>query len=1109
MSGSTRVAVTHTLEQRFERPVRLSTHWLRLRPAPQTRAAIMAYSLALHAEPHFLNWVRDPFENYLARLDLPEPVASLGIELEFIAELAPVNPFDFLTEPDAARYPFEYPPQLRKELAPYLRVAAPGPRFETWLAQLDSSPATTVERLEAVNRQVHAAHVLAPTVVPGPVDIEDVLEQGRGSPWDLAWLLTLSFRYLGVAARFVYGYRIVLAAETGMQDSVSLHAWSEVYLPGAGWIGLDPAAGLFTTECYVPFACAPDPLRVLPIVGYREACEETCIESLRVRRLAPAQRAWPYTDAQWADLRALGCHVEQDLASQGLKATLGMSLSLVSTYEAEAPEWNTAALGPSKRHAAEELLQRLWMRLAPGGAPQLGQGEWYAGDALPRWRLGCFFRADGRPLWRNPERLGWGRAGDDIGLEDARDFTQALARALGVPAASVIAAHEDALYELSRTRMPFDYVPSAEELDDPDRRRALAERLSLCRGEPVGYVLPIRWDHGAGRWLSGAWRFRRDGLYLMPGDSPMGYRLPLDSLVADEEASIEAQAERCPFEERPLLPEMYGEVSARLTALGAPQPRIEPADDESPNAERMPRTALCVQVRRGGLYVFLPPVSHLEHYLELVAGIEAAAEATDLAVLLEGYEPPEDYRLRRFMLEPHAGVLRLTLPETERWQERLSLLEAAYQEAARAGLRAERVMPDGRRLPSGGGGELTLGGTRPVDSPFLRRPEILRALIAYWQRHPSLSYFFAGRAIGPSGVAPRPDEGRDEALYELSIALDRLPRGESQAPWLTDRVLRHLLADPAGDLKRAEIRVDQLYAPERASLRLGRILISAFETAPEERIAALQSLLLLGLLGRCARHPDGGELRRWGAALHDRFMLPGILWEDLRGVIEDLNAAGYPFQPEWFEPLMALRFPILGQVQLGEITLELRAAHEPWPLLAEEVTAGGVARFIDVANERVQVRLAGLPPGRYVLACNGYRVPLRGTGVHGEYLAGVRYKVSNPPATQHPTLAPVEALVFDVIDTWSGLAIGGCSYFPPRPDVQGPVASAPAVPASGAPSARVFPPAPPVSVPPPSRGGRFLPHGSGLGPMSPPPAAHDERYPYLLDLIQVAQSGTQ
>ena len=519
-----------------------------------------------------------------------------------------------------------------------------------------------------------------------------------------------------------------------------------------------------------------------------------------------------------------------------------------------------------------------------------------------------------------------------------------------------------------------------------------------------------------------------------------------------------------------------------------------------------PRTALCVEARAGRLFVFLPPVSHLEHYLELVAAVEVAAEALKVSGLARGLRAARRTRAC-------AASCSSRTPACCAWTSRrpttgtscCGALSAAYEEAWELGLSTERVSADdGRRLPSGGGGRLTIGGVSPSDSPFLTRPEILRSLVAYWQRHPCLSYLFAGRLIGPSGSAPRPDEGRDEMLYELSIALEHMPSGASDKPWLPDRLLRHLLTDPAGNLKRAELRVDQLYSPERASLRLGRVLLNAFESAPETRLGALQALLVLGLIGRFGRHPDSGELRRWGPALHDRFMLPDILLDDLRAVVADLAAAGYPFQLDWFEPLFELRFPVLGSVPIGPLTLKLRSAHEPWPLLAEEATGGGVARFVDAANERLQVTLSGAHPRRYALVCNGHRVPLQDTATHGEYVAGVRYKVSNPPATLHPTVWPVDALVFDVIDTWTGRAIGGCTYLPPQPQMWGPMGT-PAPPPTGEPreGPRVFP-VPFLSMQSMGRSGRFLPRGSGLGPMTAPPKIDDEQFPYLLDLTHRA-----
>ena len=1114
---STRVAITHRIARHFARARQLPTHWLRLRPAPEQRARIAAFSLAVQAEPHFLNWVRDPFENHLGRLDFPEPLAGFGITLELIADLEPSNPFDFLAEPYAAEHPFEYPVQLKKELSPYLLTGAPGPRLAAWLANVDRTPTTTVERLDALNRMVQEAHTLTTEGAPRAMDLERFLERGEGSCWDFAWLLTVTFRHLGLAARFACGYRVLLADEQHngspprFPDTVALHAWAEAYIPGAGWIGLDPAMGVFVTESHIPLACAPEPARVLPIVGDGagdgEASPATRSESLRVRRLTPSSVSWPHTDTQWADIGALGRSLDKDLALQGLKPAVGVSLSLVSGQDGFAPEWSTQAVGPSKRSLAESLSISLWKRLGPGGVPQLGQGEWFGGESLPRWRLGCFFRADGEPVWRNPKRLGFGNA-PGTGLSDhaeqaeqaeqAQRLAASIARGLGIDPARVVAAHEDPLHQLWRTRAaPPAHLAKPEDLRDPMRRRALAERLSSASHTPTGYVLPLSWDHARACWVSGAWRFRRSGLHLAPGSASMGYRLPLDGLIDDEAGAFEAQIERSPLEARGRLPDFHAGVRARREGRMTAQ---------STRDDHPPRTALCVEARAGGLFVFLPPVSHLEHYLDLVATVEVAAEALKLSVSLEGYPPPEDPRLRRILLEPDAGVLRLDLPQTDNWDQLQGALGAAYEEAWALGLGTERVSADdGRRLPSGGGGRLTIGGVSPSDSPFLTRPEILRSLVAYWQRHPCLSYLFAGRLVGPSGSAPRPDEGRDEMLYELSIALERLPSGTSDRPWLPDRVLRHLLTDPAGNVKRAEIRIDQLYAPERASQRLGRIMINAFESAPETRLAALQSLLVLGMIGRFGRHPDSGELRRWGPALHDRFMLPGVLLDDLRSVIADLVAAGYPFQLDWFQPLFELRFPVLGSVPLGPLTLKLRSAHEPWPLLAEEATGGGVARFVDAANERLQVTLSGAHPGRYVLACNGHRVPLQETATHGEYIAGVRYKVSNPPATLHPTVWPVQALVFDVIDTWTGPAIGGCTYLPPQPQTWGPIGVPAQPPPTGEPreAPRVYP-IPILSMRAMGKSGRFLPRGSGLAIMTPPPKIDDEQFPHLLDLTHRA-----
>jgi uncharacterized protein (DUF2126 family)/transglutaminase-like putative cysteine protease len=1152
---STRIALTHTIERRYDRRVLLPTHWLRLRPAPHTQAAVTAFSLKIDTEPHFLNWVRDPFENHLARLDLPEPVFALKMTVDLVADLEPANPFDFLTEPYAANFPFEYPEQLLKELTPYLYIPKAGPRLADYLGALDPEPAYIVEKLGKLTGEVHRSLGIAGNTPPGAVDLEAVLQRGTGSPWEAAWLMTLSLRKLGLAARFAAGYRVLLASEAvpvhawseDIQDSetplwldsAGLHAWCEVFLPGAGWIGLDPSAGLFTHEGYIPLTASPDPLRALPFVA--EAAEPgkpaevpapaEAREQIGVRRLIPAPEPAPYTEAEWADIRAVGKHVDDRLAADGISLAMGPSLCLTAPY-ADSPEWSTVAVGPRKRAAAEDLLARLRLRLAPGGVLHEAQGEWFGGEALPRWKLSCFFRTDGQPIWRNPTLLGGAlrnggsngngagrparpqgpgarlpRAPEHTGPDapeatDAGYFTEVLAKKLGLSPEFVLPAHEDQLYELWQNRAHIQFEPPAEALRNPVQRRALAVKLSQTRLEPAGYVLPLRWDGVAERWTSGTWIFRRGALYLVPGDSPLGYRLPLESLPAGDDATESPDPERCPFEERPLLPEVYGEPSARLTRYVRGSAPPESADQDPPRT-RAPRTALCVEVRHGLLRVFLPPLTHLEHWLDLVGTIEATAFSVGMPVMLEGYEPPEDFRLRRLTLEPEAGVLRIALPQADSWDELQACLGAAYTEGSHAGLTAERIAEDGTHQPPGGQAEIVLGGSSPPLSPFLLRPQLLHSLIAYWQQHPALSYFFAGRLVGPSGPAPRPDEGRDDALYELDIALLRMPGDDETRPWVPDRALRHLLADPAGDIRKAEIRIDQLYAPDRSSQRLGRIAIRSFETASDAKLAAAQALLLRALIAHLARRPADPRLTDFGPDLHDRYMLPAQLWEDLLEVLRDMERDGLPLQAEWFEPFLAQRFPRLGRIAIGDVGLELRTAHEPWPVLSEEVTAGGVTRFIDSANQRVQVELTGLTPTGHVLVCNGQRVPLQPTRTRGRYLAGVRYKAWNPPSSLHPTVPPAHSLVFDLLDARTGEVLGGCTWFPARPGLAGaaaaPLPAPEAEPGSGPHTHRPQP----AVLPPWSPGGRFLAFGSGARRLAVPEAESHPRFRYLLDLTRV------
>ena len=1071
-----RVALNHVTHYKYDQLVTLSPHLIRLRPAPHCRTPITGYSLRVTPGDHFLNWQQDPFGNFQARLVFPKPTKEFRIEVDLIAEMTTINPFDFFIEDTFQTLPFAYAPDLLRELGPYLELTAGGPKLAALAARVRDDIARperrTIDVLVEVNQLVQRLLRYDIRMEPGVFSPDETLTRGHGSCRDFSWLLVQLLRRLGFAARFASGYSIQLKADlkslegpSGVeQDVTDLHAWAEAFLPGAGWVGLDATSGLLCGEGHIPLACTPEPGSAAPISGsfaWDKKHEDDELGddfnfSMRAHRIDdPPRPTKPYSEEMWRAIVACGDRVEEALTAGDVRLTMGGEPTFVSIDNRDGEEWNTAALGPTKGKLADELLRRLSKQFAKGYLLHHGQGKWYPGEPLPRWAYTCYFRRDGEPVWRDPALFARDIAPDAVNVEragesHARVFGQVLCKHLAVDPTYLIAGYEDAFYYLWREgRLPVNVDPFDSHLENETERATLRRVFQQGLKQTVGLALPLQTVYSGVdgfRWISGKWHLRDERLYLVPGDSPMGLRLPLSALPWVVPKDRADPIERDPTAPREPLPRR--QAISRAAPLRSPGPAAagpgfpggQPGatrPERGRSASGLVRTALCIEPRNGVLHVFMPPLSTLEEYLDLVAALEETATELHQPIRLEGYNPPSDHRLEKLQVTPDPGVIEVNIHPARSWKDLVHNTEVLYEEARQTRLGTEKFMLDGRHTGTGGGNHVVLGGATPADSPFLRRPDLLQSMLGYWLNHPSLSYLFSGLFIGPTSQSPRVDEARHDSLYELEIAFRKLQEtraaGRDIRPWLVDRSFRNLLVDVTGNTHRTEMCIDKMYSPDSASGRQGLLELRSFEMPPHARMSAAQQLLVRSLLSWFWREPYTRPPVRWDTSLNDRFMLPHYVVDDFGDVVDDLRRAGIPVELPWFEPHIQFRFPVYGRSQVRGLELELRQALEPWNVMGEEGFAGSTVRFVDSSVERVQLRVRGATDERHVVTCNGRRVPLASTGGREEHVAGVRFRAWHPPSALHPEIGPNTPLVFDVIDTWAGRSIGGMTYHVAHP----------------------------------------------------------------------------
>ena len=1031
---SLKVVISHKTHYKYDRNISLSPHIIRLRPAPHSRTPIEAYSLKIKPDNHFLNWQQDPFGNYMARLVFPEKTKEFSIDVEIIADLITLNPFDFFVEDSAKDFPFEYKKELKKELKPYLKVDEKGKLLKEFVDSIDKSQNPIIDFLVEVNQKINQYVNYTVRLEAGVQECKTTLENKLGSCRDSAWLFVQVLRHLGLAARFVSGYLVQLTADVKSLDGPSgpeadftdLHAWTEVYIPGAGWVGLDSTSGLFAGEGHIPLACTPHYNSAHAIEGFSDKCETEFFFDNSVTRIFESPRVTkPYKDEQWDAIYKLGFKVDEDLEKNDVRLTMGGEPTFVSIDDMESAQWNSEADGPHKRKLANDLSRKLLDTYGNNGLLHHAQGKWYPGEPLPRWQTTIFWRKDGKPVWQNSDLLANMNKTYPYTTDDAKNFISTLSLILGISDENIIPAFEDPIYYIMKeAELPLDIDPLKYDLKDPLERRTIAEKLTKGLNNPVGYVLPV--SFGETKWITSKWEFRRGHLFLGAGNSPLGLRLPLESLIVKAQVELEQDFEQDLFASYPALGEYITTVQKRAK-------KMSKKTTLKNKYEAFVRTALSIEIRDEKLCIFLPPVNKTEAFLDLIASIEEAAKRLELCVIIEGYEPPHDLRTDRIKVTPDPGVIEVNIQPASSWKELSNNLLSLYEDARVCRLGTEKFMLDGRHTGTGGGNHVTIGAMEPSDSPLLRNPQLLRSLITFWQHHPGLSYLFSGAFIGPTSQAPRVDEGRAENLYELEIAFSQIPESGDVPFWLTDRLFRHMLTDITGNTHRSEFCIDKLYSPDSSTGRLGILELRAFDMPPHSQMALLQMLLVRALVSCFWKKPYKHDLVRWGTRLHDKFLLEHYVKEDLKSVVQYLNDEGYEFKLDWFDPFFEFRFPLYGMTTIEGMPVEIRSAIEPWHVLGEESSSQGTARYVDSSVERLQIKIENFNEERYIVTCNGVQVPLSKTDVEGEYVSGVRYKAWQPWSALHPTIKVDTPLTFDIIDKWNTRSIGGFNYFVAHP----------------------------------------------------------------------------